>query len=82
MIFLPMVACVDGTTFDERFSKMKKQYNAKHKNLLIQALQQHVVREPLFAKTEPESTFWQRFMSGFIEMLPVEGQRSSAQPTG
>jgi len=23
---------------------------------------------------EPESTFWQRFMSGFIKMLPVEGQ--------
>jgi len=23
---------------------------------------------------EPESTFWQRFASGFIKMLPVEDQ--------
>ena len=23
---------------------------------------------------EPESTFWQRFMSGFIKMLPIEEQ--------
>jgi putative cardiolipin synthase len=29
---------------------------------------------PVTYTTEPESTFWQRFMSGFIKMLPVEGQ--------
>ena len=29
---------------------------------------------PVTYKTEPESTFWQRFMSGFIGMLPVEEQ--------
>ena len=23
---------------------------------------------------DPESSFWQRFMSGFIQMLPVQGQ--------
>jgi putative cardiolipin synthase len=23
---------------------------------------------------DPDSTFWQRFMSGFIQMLPVQGQ--------
>jgi len=29
---------------------------------------------PATYTSEPESTFWQRFMSGFIKMLPVEGQ--------
>ena len=30
--------------------------------------------EPVTYTTEPESTLWQRFMSGFIKMLPVEEQ--------
>ena len=30
--------------------------------------------KPVTYKKEPESAFWQRFMSGFIKMLPVEGQ--------
>jgi putative cardiolipin synthase len=29
---------------------------------------------PVTYTREPESTFWQRFMTGFIKMLPVEGQ--------
>lgn len=30
--------------------------------------------QPVIYTKEPESTFWQRFMSGFIKMLPVEEQ--------
>ena len=30
--------------------------------------------KPVVYTKEPESTFWQRFMSGFIKMLPVEDQ--------
>ncbi|MGD8960474.1 MAG: phospholipase D-like domain-containing protein, partial [Desulfobacteraceae bacterium] len=30
--------------------------------------------EPVVYTKEPETTFWQRFNSGFIKMLPVEGQ--------
>ena len=29
---------------------------------------------PATYSTEPESTFWQRFMSGFIKLLPIEKQ--------